>query len=1133
MVSRASLPGLALMAFGKKSVNLSFLTKLASEVPACSRLIRELRQGPSEQAIAARPAAQPYLVATLYRELGLPTLMVLPTSQEARAFYEQLLIWCDPQSTVLLLPKDGVPSQEGRGRDPYHQQQRLKVLASLAGISRQDLRGAGSPIIVASAAAAATRIIPHAEFAASRHVIKQGMQVSLMEMLARWSKMGYRREHLVELPGAMSHRGGILDVFPPNSELPARIELLGNQVESLRLFDPQTQRSLRAIPSVEIIAAAEDAWPATDTLIGYLPPDSLVVQADAEGIEVALDEVGPIAGDLSEPEGENASNQPLDSHLSHDDFSAQIRRANHLLTLSKWSTAGGETDTPLFTSLPSYGGQLKPFVTETRKMVAEGSRVLIVSQQAARISEVLEEEDILTSPLQNIEHLPPRGSITLIHGSLPEGWALPHELAIFTDVEIFGYVKQPPPARRPPAPTRGIMLDLSPGDYAVHIDHGIARFHGMKKVRVGDVEREYMTLEYAAGDMLYVPTDQADRVSRYVGSSGEPPSLSRLGTQEWFRAKEKVKESAQDMAQDLLKLYATREVLPGFAFSPDTIWQQELEASFPYTETPDQIEAVRMVKEDMEKPKPMDRLVCGDVGYGKTEIALRAAFKAVMDQKQVAILVPTTVLAQQHYNTFCQRLAKFPIKVEMLSRFRSNKEMETTVEGLQNGSVDIVIGTHRLLQKDVSFKDLGLLVVDEEQRFGVAHKERLKQLRGEVDVLTLTATPIPRTLHMSLVGVRDMSTLETPPEERLPIRTYVSDYNEPLIRDAIMRELGRQGQIFFVHNRVQTIARLAHRLKEVVPEAEIAYAHGQMKEDRLEAAMVNFYQGQTDVLVCTSIIESGLDIPNANTIIVNESDKLGLAQMYQLRGRIGRSSTRAHAYFMYSKGKLLTPAAEKRLQTIFEASELGAGFRIAMKDLEIRGAGNLLGAEQSGHIAAVGFDLYCQMLSESIKQLKTIQSGEETAQALAPPAPSPMLQLPLTAYIPESYVPDLTTRLDIYKRLAKAADQAEARRIGDELVDRFGKLPKQVENLLYLLNIKLLAGQLGVESIVKEEDQIVIRFAEGHSLSQLKLPVVEKWLKVGTSQIRLDLRFLTHRWQKAIDDVLIRVRDQVNSVRAF
>ena len=517
-------------------MNLSFLTKLASEAPACSRLISGIRQGPSEQAMAAHAAAQPYLVATLHRELGLPTLVVLPTSQEARAFHEQLLIWCDSQSTVLLLPKDGIQSQEGRGQDPFHQQQRLKVLASLAGIGGEGQRATRSPIVVASAAAAAARTLSLNEFAASWHEVKQGMQINLMETLAKWSKMGYRREHLVEVPGTMSHRGGILDVFPPNSELPVRIELLGNQVESIRLFDPQTQRSLRAIPSVELIAAAEDAWPTTDTLMTYLPHDSLVVQADAEGIEVALDEVGPIASDLSAPEGENASDHPPDSHLSYADFSAQIHRANHLLTLNRWSAEGSESDTALFTSLPSYGGQLKPFVTETRKLIGEGYRVLIASQQATRISEVLEEEDILASPLQNIEHLPPRGSITLIHGSLPEGWVLPRELAIFTDVEIFGFVKQPPPVRRPPAPGRGIMLDLSPGDYAVHIDHGVARFHGMTKVRVGDTEREYMTLEYAAGDMLYVPTDQADRVSRYVGSSGEPPALSRLGTQEWSRA---------------------------------------------------------------------------------------------------------------------------------------------------------------------------------------------------------------------------------------------------------------------------------------------------------------------------------------------------------------------------------------------------------------------------------------------------------------------------------------------------------------------------------------------------------------------------------------------------------------------
>ncbi len=1104
-------------------MNLSFLTKLASEIPAISRLTRELRQGAVERAATVHPAAQPYLAAALHRELGLPMLVIVPTWQEARQFHEQLLVWSDGQSTVLLLPK--ASPEEGSGRDPFNDQQRLKVLASLSEPGGEPRANARKPVIIAPVAAAAARTIPRTEFAASRHVVKQGMQLSLTEVLARWGKIGYRRESLVELPGTMSHRGGILDIFPPNSDLPVRIEMLGNQVESIRFFDPQTQRSLRTVPSVEILAASESTPTGADTLISYLPADSLVVMADSEGIKATLDEAAPSPGDPTEAATEAVPEHHEDSHLGYAGFRAQLHGVKHLLALNKWATDDSR-EAAIFGSPPSYGGQLKPFVAEIRRLTGEGCRALIVSQQASRISEVLEEEDIIAAPLQNIDHLPPPGSITLIQGSLPEGWTMGNEVALFADAEVFGFVKQPPPARRPTPPSRTISLDLSPGDYAVHIDHGIARFRGMRKVRVGDVEREYMTLEFAAGDMLYVPTDQADRVSRYIGSGGEPPTLSRLGTQEWSRAKQRVRESSRDMAQELVKLYASREVVAGFAFSPDTVWQQDLEGSFPYTETPDQVEAVKQVKEDMEKPKPMDRLVCGDVGYGKTEIALRAAFKAVMDQKQVAVLVPTTVLAQQHFNTFSQRLAKFPIKVDMLSRFRSNKEQQATIDALKDGSVDIVIGTHRLLQKDVSFKDLGLLVVDEEQRFGVAHKERLKQLRKEVDVLTLTATPIPRTLHMSLVGVRDMSTLETPPEERLPIRTYVSDYNEPLIRDAVMRELGRRGQVFFVHNRVQSIARVAHRLRELVPEAEIAYAHGQMSEEKLETVMLDFYQGRTNVLVCTSIIESGLDIPNANTIIVNESDKLGLAQLYQLRGRIGRSSTKAYAYFMYSKGKLLTPTAEKRLQTIFEASELGAGFRIAMKDLEIRGAGNLLGAEQSGHIAAVGFDLYCQMLSDSIKELKALQSGEPAA-VIPATAPSVVLELPLTAYIPESYVPNLTTRLDIYKRLAKATDPDEARQMGEELVDRFGKLPKQVENLLYLVNIKLLAGRLGVESIVKEEGQIVIRFGEGHRLSQVKTQMLEKWMKVRGNQVQLDMRFLTQRWQKAIEDVLIRLQDQL------
>ena len=554
----------------------------------------------------------------------------------------------------------------------------------------------------------------------------------------------------------------------------------------------------------------------------------------------------------------------------------------------------------------------------------------------------------------------------------------------------------------------------------VHIEHGIARFAGLTHKTLDGNEREYLELRYAQGDRLFVPTDQVDRVSRYVGPGDHTPALTRLGSGDWVRAKERVRRAVGDLARDLLGLYAARQVLEGHAFPPDTAWQQELEASFPYLETPDQLEAVRQVKSDMENLRPMDRLVCGDVGYGKTEVAIRAAFKAVLDGRQTAVLVPTTVLAQQHYRTFQERLSSFPARIEMLSRFRSERDQRQVVSDLASGAVDIVIGTHRLLQKDVTFKNLGLVIIDEEQRFGVAHKERLKQMRREVDVLTLSATPIPRTLHMSLVGIRDMSTMETPPEERLPIKTYVSEFDDRLVREAIIRELERGGQVYFVHNRVHNIEQVAHRLRDLVPEAEIAVAHGQMPEELLERVMLDFVRGGIDVLVCTTIIESGLDIPNVNTIIINQADRLGLAQLYQLRGRVGRGAFRAYAYVLYDRGRVLTEPAQKRLQTIFEATELGAGFQIALKDLEIRGAGNLLGAEQSGQIGAVGFDLYVRLLAEAVERLKALQRGEKPPLP-ATARPAVTLDLPLTAHIPHSYVPDLNLRLALYQRLASAA----------------------------------------------------------------------------------------------------------------
>ncbi len=1113
------------MSVWETSVKLHCLTSAISEAPAYRDLVAAARQTDGGRAIPVLRAAQPYLVAALHQELRTSMLVLLPSTEEARRFHEQILAWHGNQSAVLLYPKPDALPYESLPADPSKEQERLRVLTRLVGAGGGPGPGELRPMVVCAATSLVRKTVPVDEFRGAVHTLEQGTAVSPVELLTRWTRMGYERVNLVDTPGTMSHRGGIVDVYPPDSELPARIEFLGNRIESIRLFSPQSQRSLKLVPSVTLVAAREAAWPATATLVDYLAPDSLVVLANPEGIEATVNDLDSQARQLRQQlteEGTLEGGSPV-PYLTHPELVASLKELKHHLALTPWAADDGQDTVPLFTSPRGYGGQLESFVEETGLLLERGCSVIVVSQQAARISELLQEKDIIATPLAGLGRVPEKGSLTLIHGSLSAGWILGQELAVITDAEVFGFVKLSRQTRPRPAQNKGLLPDLSPGDYAVHVDHGIGRFVGMKNISLDEAEREYLTLEYAAGDLLYVPTDQADRVSHYIGAAGAPPALSRLGTQEWDRVKRRVKESAREMAQSLLKLYATREVVRGFSYSADNAWQQELEASFPYMETPDQIEAVRQVKEDMEKAKPMDRLVCGDVGYGKTEIAIRASFKAVSDGRQVAFLVPTTVLAQQHFTTFTQRLASFPMKVEMLSRFRGDKEQKAIIEGLKDGSVDICIGTHRLLQKDVIFKNLGLVIVDEEQRFGVGHKERLKQLRQEVDVLTMTATPIPRTLHMALVGVRDMSTLETPPEERLPIKTYVAEYSEVLIREAIIRELERNGQIFFVHNRVETINHVAHKLRELVPEANTAVAHGQMDEEELEITMIDFAEGKLDVLLCTTIIESGLDMPNANTLIVNDADRLGLAQLYQLRGRVGRGSNRAYAYFLHGKGKRLTPAAEKRLQTIFDSSELGAGFRIAMKDLEIRGAGNLLGPEQSGHIAAVGFGLYCQLLAEAVQEMKARQEGGSEAEAKAMPPATVTIDLPLSGYIPEDYVADPTTRVALYQRLARITTADEVKELGQEMEDRFGKPPSSVQNLLYLVRIKVSAAQVGVRSIGREDKQIVIRFVEEHAPDAARMGHGVAGVTVQASQMRLDMRHLGGTWQQALEETLAKL----------
>ena len=691
---------------------------------------------------------------------------------------------------------------------------------------------------------------------------------------------------------------------------------------------------------------------------------------------------------------------------------------------------------------------------------------------------------------------------------------------LLTDAEIFGWRMPEPrrPAHRRRVAPESLYADLTPGDYVVHEDYGIGIFRGLVTLTVSGEEQEYLLVEYAGRDRLYVPIYQVDRLSRYVGADEAPPALSRLGSAEWGQVKARARRAVEEVARELLELYAARELAPGHAFSPDTPWQAELEAAFPYVETPDQARAIAEVKADMEKPRPMDRLICGDVGYGKTEVALRAAFKAVMDGKQVAVLVPTTVLAQQHYTTFRHRLAPFPVVVEHLSRFRTPAEQARILQGLREGTVDIVIGTHRLLQKDVAFKDLGLVIIDEEQRFGVTHKERLKKLRTEVDVLTMTATPIPRTLYLSLTGVRDISVIETPPEERLPVVTYVGPYDAGLVRRAVLRELERSGQVFYVHNRVQTIEGAHRRLKGLVPEARIAIAHGQMPERELEETMLRFVAGEIDVLLCTSIIESGLDIPNANTLIVEGAERFGLAQLYQLRGRVGRGARRAYAYFLHSPGRL-TEDARQRLETIREFSDLGAGYSIAMRDLELRGAGEILGTRQSGHIAAIGFDLYTRLLARAVEELRARREGR-------PPPPEPLssvhIDLPLPVGLPPDYVPDEHLRLRLYRRLAALSEEKQIAEMEAELADRFGPPPVPVRNLFLGLRLKVLARDAGVTRIVTENDHLTLHLPGLDSLVRERLQRrLGDLAHVGRQGIYLPLE---RGWPERLREVLERLR---------
>jgi transcription-repair coupling factor (superfamily II helicase) len=1147
-------------------LELTRLLHLASEMPAYPQLINRLNQPDATSTTASvLDAAKPYLIAALHKKLGLPLLLVTSQPEDAKKLYGQISAWLGPD-TVNLFPEPDTLPYQGVASDTATELERIRILAATAN------RGAtGPPLIIASAPAIMQKVVSFSDFTRASHSIKPGMEFEPLQLLRRWQALGYRMENIVELPGTVSHRGGIVDIYPVTAELPARIEFLGNTIDSIRLFDPSSQCSLNQAASVDIVPATElllssagksrleaaisridlaglndrarqqfeqelavlleNQLPAdmhfytpllnSASILSYLPQPSLLILDEPLSIQEATEALEAEATRLLEDKLEQAElprNFPR-PYLTWKELGPTIGKRKRLALTSLSLVTTGDGPRLDFAAAAGYAGRLPQFIEKIKQLSRQRNRVILVSHQAKRLSELLAEAKILAQPVDKIEQIPKPGSVTLVSGLLAQGWVMGGATYLFTDAEIFGFIRQQRLIKKRRVPRHQLSVDITPDDYVVHIEHGIARFAGVTTMTTNQVESEYLVLQYGAGDRLYVPTDQVDRVSRYIGAAGRPPLLSRLDSEEWMRTRKKAGESVAQMARELLALYATREVVPGFAFSEDTVWQQELEASFPYMETPDQMVVQKEVKKDMARARPMDRLVCGDVGYGKTEIAIRAAFKAVMDGKQVAVLVPTTVLAEQHFFTFSQRMGAFPLRIEVLSRFRSQQEQRDIISGLAAGSVDICIGTHRLLQKDVVFKDLGLLVIDEEQRFGVSHKEYLKRLRREVDVLTLSATPIPRSLHMSLVGVRDMSVMETPPEDRLPIKTYVAGYDGHLVREAVLRELERNGQAFFVHNRVQSIAYIAEKLGALVPEARLAIAHGQMPEAELEAVMADFTRGSIDLLLCTTIIESGLDVPNANTLIVNQADRFGLTQLYQLRGRIGRGANLAYAYFLHDRGKWLTPDAQKRLTTVFEASDLGAGFGIALKDLEIRGAGTLLGAKQSGHITAVGFNLYTRLLAEAVEEQKAIQAGKSVDKSRR--LPPPTIDLPLAAYIPEGYIPDINTRLSLYQCLVGISSAGQVEEMARDFRDRFGALPQEVDNLLYAVRIKLLATQAAIESIATEDSQIVLRLFSGLRFDKQKLePVMRDGITPGVTQLRLHPKRLGKGWQKVLEEVL-------------
>ncbi|MEW5871334.1 MAG: transcription-repair coupling factor [Chloroflexota bacterium] len=1133
----------------------------------CDPLVASLQANAIQTPLGLRRAARLPLLAALHMRLGWPILFITDRTDHALTVIDELNLWL-PAAQRLYFPEPTPLFYEKAAWGDASRRDRLMALTTLAAYHIPGaLQPATAPIIIAPVRALMTRTLPRRDFLKSSRSLRLSQIIQIDELVRTCISLGYETVNTVVASGQFARRGGIIDLWPPAESYPVRIEFFGDEIETMRCFDPTTQRTFKAsdvvqperillTPAREFILTPDtlplaNGEPYTEffipflhappaSLLDYLPRQALVLIDDHQILEDTANEIEEQAVAMRQDALRDGTLDPdfPNPYLSWSEI-VDSCGAHIVLDLSH---ASGEIPDGLagmdgpahpfaerFEPGPRFAGRLKPFMERLLEYHQAGDPVFIVSRQTARLRELWQEQ---------VAHLDTNqlgsGSPVFVDGSLSEGWNFrtPANLALhlLTDGEIFGW-RRPEPRRRArvfaEAPEAGYS-DLQVDDWVVHVDHGIGRFLGLVNRVVDGVEREYLCVEYADQAQLFVPVHQADRLTRYVGPDNREPTPSRLGSPEWRNVKTHVKEAVQEVAEDLLELYATRGIVKGYAFGPDTPWQQDLEASFPYIETDDQMRVLTDVKRDMEAVRPMDRLICGDVGYGKTEVALRAAFKAVMDGKQVAILVPTTVLAQQHYNTFKQRLAAFPVEVEMLSRFRTPQQQRDILTRLEQSQIDILIGTHRLLSSDVAFKELGLLIIDEEQRFGVTHKEALKKMRTEVDVLTLTATPIPRTLYMALSGVRDISTINTPPEERLPIVTHVGPYSPRLVRQAILRELERGGQVFFVHNRVQTIGAMLTHLQQLIPEARVTVAHGQMPETELSQRMEQFTAGEVDILLSTSIIESGLDIPNANTLIVDRADTFGLAQLYQLRGRVGRGAQRAYAYFFRHNRKSPTLDGRQRLEAIAENTQLGAGFSIAMRDLEIRGSGDILGTRQHGHIAAVGFHLYTSLLAEAVRRLqsgRSLPAGRMLPLSALPPSLNLQfntinIELPLPVSLPADYVSDKNTRLGLYRRLADVRTIPELQAIQDEFQDRFGPHPDSVQNLLYQLKVKLLAERAGLASITVESGQLALRFPDNEIPAGL--PDLGPRLRVGKTALWMPYS-ATSDWLESLLEILERI----------